>query len=261
MTTAPSGVQRYAARYFDASPTWFRWNKLSAADVYKLREEPGFRGQNVWFWLNHPIQFVRIVGFVCQVDQVAGGKYILMTVDDGSGANIEVKLERPVAYREQNGAVYSTKTNLDNVEVMSHFGLPVVIAGKARVDMGTVIIAEGKVESYNQSRQIIALRLGLVKDTNEETIHWSKVADWKRSVLNKPWVLSSDQRTVIDAKLIETEKVAEQQSRRRKKKNAKIEELRRRHEEKIEAKRKQRTEYYNQGALPGSHILKMPWDD
>ncbi|KAM3416300.1 hypothetical protein BST61_g7906 [Cercospora zeina] len=261
MTAAASAVQQYPARYFDASPTWFRWNKLSAADIYNLHEDPGFRGQNVWFWLSHPIQFIRIVGYVCQIDQVAGGRFILLTVDDGSGVNIEVKLERPVAYREQNGAVYSTKTILDNVEVMSNMGLPVVIIGKARVDMGTVIIAEGKVESYNQSRQLIALRVGLVKDTNEEAIHWSKAADWKRKVLNKPWVLSSDQRAAIDAKLAETERAAAQQSRRRKRKNAKIEELRRKHDEKIEAERKQRTEHYNQGALAGSHILKMPWDD
>lgn len=30
---------------------------------------------------------------------------------------------------------------------------------------------------------------------------------------------------------------------------------------KTELKRKQRAEYYDQGALAGTNVLKMPWDD
>ncbi|USW52017.1 Putative replication factor A protein [Septoria linicola] len=265
MTTAASGsYPLYPARYFDASPTWFRWNKLTATDVFALREEPDFEGQHVWFWLNHPIRFVRLVGYVCQVDMVAGGKYVLLTMDDGSGANVEVKIERPVAYREHSGAVYSTNTTLDNVQVMSEMSLPVVHIGNVRVDIGTVLNAEGKVESYRMSRQLIAERLRLVNDTNEEAVHWSKTAHWKRNVLNKPWFLSDSAKQAADAKLREDATMAdkhEKETRHRKRRSAKVEERRRVHEAEIERKREERTEYYNRGALPGTNVIKMPWDN
>ena len=192
---------------------------------------------------------------------VAGGKYVLLTVDDGSGANIEVKLERPVAYREMNGAVYSTKTTLENVDVMTEMGLPTVYIGKKKVEIGTVVVAEGKVEKYNTSRQLIAQRLKFVKDTHDEAVYWSKVAEWKRKVLNQPWVLDEEAKRAIDARLKEEEKVDEKKARRRKRKSAKVEELRRLHDEKTEQKRRERAEHYDRGALEGTNVLKMPWDD
>jgi hypothetical protein len=251
----------HAARYFSASPTWNRWNKLTALDIYtQLREEPNFQGQNVWFWLNHPIQFVRVVGYVAQFDMVAGGKYILMTVDDGSGVNIEVKLERPVAYRESNGPVYSTKTSVDDVEVVTEMGLPAVRIRHKMMEIGSVVTAEGKVEKYNTARQLIALRLRFVENTHDEAVYWSKVAEWKRKVLSRPWILDEETKRVIDAKLKEGAKLDEKKGKRKERKSAKIEELRRLHEEKIEHKRRERAEYYDRGALEGTNVLKMPWD-
>lgn len=192
---------------------------------------------------------------------VAGGKFILLTVDDGSGANMEVKLERPVAHRAPSGAVYSTKTTLDHVEAIIEMGLPAVYIRGKRVEIGSVVIAEGKVEKYNTSRQLIAQRFSFVKDTHDEAVYWSKVAEWKRKVLNKPWTLDTETKRAIDMKLKEEERVREKNARRKKKRSAKVEEMRRLHDEKVEQKRKERTEYYDQGALAGTNVLKMPWDN
>lgn len=47
MTSASNASARtiYPKRYFDASRTWFEWNKVTAKDVFALREERGFEGE------------------------------------------------------------------------------------------------------------------------------------------------------------------------------------------------------------------------
>jgi hypothetical protein len=35
----------YPAYTFSASPTWFAWVKLTAADIHGLRTEPAFHGK------------------------------------------------------------------------------------------------------------------------------------------------------------------------------------------------------------------------
>lgn len=48
MTSAvkAQATQLYPKRYFDASRTWFEWNKLTSKDVFALREEGGFEGES-----------------------------------------------------------------------------------------------------------------------------------------------------------------------------------------------------------------------
>jgi len=43
--TSASAASIYPKRYFDASRTWFEWNKVTAKDVFALREERGFEGR------------------------------------------------------------------------------------------------------------------------------------------------------------------------------------------------------------------------
>jgi hypothetical protein len=47
MTNASSDGQIYPKKYFSEAPTWFVWNKLTAKDVFVLREEPGFEGTHL----------------------------------------------------------------------------------------------------------------------------------------------------------------------------------------------------------------------
>ncbi|KAI9654448.1 MAG: hypothetical protein M1831_005414 [Alyxoria varia] len=83
----------YPAFCFKASPTYNKWVKLTAADVHALRREPGFEGQNVFFHLNHPLRYVYLCGPVVAIDFITS-RYVLFTLDDSSGANVEIKIER-----------------------------------------------------------------------------------------------------------------------------------------------------------------------
>jgi hypothetical protein len=44
-----AGNKIYPRQYFELSKTWNTWNKLTIADVYSLRTEPGFGGKSTDF--------------------------------------------------------------------------------------------------------------------------------------------------------------------------------------------------------------------
>ncbi|KAF2493567.1 hypothetical protein BU16DRAFT_541239 [Lophium mytilinum] len=82
----------YPAFYFRASPTYNDWAKLTVRDVYGLRTVPEFEAQGIYFHLNHPIQYVRLIATVVGIDQIS--KYVILNLDDHSGATIEAKITR-----------------------------------------------------------------------------------------------------------------------------------------------------------------------
>ncbi|KAK4503246.1 hypothetical protein PRZ48_006674 [Zasmidium cellare] len=249
----------YPRRYFDESKTWFAWNKLTAADVYTLREEPGFEGQNVFFHLNNPIRLVRIVGLIVQINSVAEGKYTLLTIDDSSGANIEVKLQRRDR-QPGDDAEYPSNTLIDNVDVMVNLGEPTIYVDRKPVSLGSVVRAQGELTSFRNQRQIDLKKLFRVKDTNEEAVHWSKAAEWKRTVLNKPWVLTQEQRDVADEKLRQEERKEHERRRKRRKMQNEHDEKHIQREARREARRMAEQEKMDAGALAGSERLPQPWD-
>src|SRR4051794_21105059 len=97
-----------------ASRTYFTWVKLTASDIHhRLRSRPGFVNHNIsyqrqhshsptslLFYLNHPIQFVCVVGIVVGFDDHE--RFWLFTVDDSSGATIDVTCRKPENVKGQN---------------------------------------------------------------------------------------------------------------------------------------------------------------
>lgn len=189
---------------------------------------------------------------------VAGGKYVLMTLDDSSGANIELKLEREVRASLQSGMKdYLPITSLENVTVTVDLGLPTVHLNSSALELGTVVIAEGQIESYLQGRQMALDRLHRVLDTRAEAEHWRKLAEWKNLVLSTPWTLSVEQRQGLDQKAMQEGK-RELKHRRHRKKHSEKQRL----VDEVREKKRQADEVeMNRGAIPGSEILKMPWDN
>ncbi len=91
MTNGPAPI--YPAYCFSASPTFNKWVKLTVVDIHALRQEKGFEGQNIFFHLNHPIRYVYLIGPVVAIDNV-NDHFLLLEIDDGSGATLEVKITR-----------------------------------------------------------------------------------------------------------------------------------------------------------------------
>ncbi|KAF2812244.1 uncharacterized protein BDZ99DRAFT_474447 [Mytilinidion resinicola] len=82
----------YPAFYFRASPTYNDWAKLTVRDVHGLRTVPEFEAQSVYFHLNHPIRYVRLIATVVGIEQIS--KYVILNLDDHSGSTIEAKITR-----------------------------------------------------------------------------------------------------------------------------------------------------------------------
>lgn len=249
----------YPARYFDASPTWNQWNRLTAADIHALRQEAGFEGQNVYFHLNHPIRFVRLVGVVIDIDQVANGKYTLVTVDDGSSQCIVAKIIRRELAKDDD-AEYPSNTTVDNLDVHVIMGMPVMYVDSHHINIGSLVKVKGTISSFRGRRQLELKRVFRVQDTNAEVQAWSETAAYKRDVLSRPWVLSAAEIDAVDQKMRDKEQRERSRARKKREYNAKHEQKRRRQLEKYEARRLAEEKDLNTGALKGSNIILAPWN-
>lgn len=268
----------YSRRYFDDSPTWFKWNKLTIADVNKLRQEPGFEGaislaqtasksilmfligQNIYFFLNHPIQFVRLVGVIVQIDLIGNGKYCLLTIDDGSGSNIELKIERERDPLTLDRVEYLPATDVKDLQVFIELSLPLLKLGRKPLGLGDVVKAQGTLTEYRSHKQLLLKLISHVKDTNEESEHWQKAAEWKQNVLSRPWVLSQAQQKLTDERVKLREFEDQRLEKLKRKSKMKGEKKHRRRQERDEEIRQAEEEKMNEGALLGSATLTLPWD-
>lgn len=264
MTTRPSDAfQTYPAKYFSAAPTYFTWNALTAHDIHHtLQTRPGFEGQNLYFVLNHPIKFVRAVGLIVDIELLGGAKYLILTLDDGSGSTIECKAEVRQANRQDEVAGTSrvkqewpSTTLVDNLDVRVNFGNPRVEIDKQRVDIGSVVKAKGTIDTFRSQRQIKLERIRLVKDTNEEARAWAATAAWKANTLSKPWVLADAKKAEIDQRLAQEQAQEAEKAKKKRVRDVKIAEKRRKHEERREKKRVVLEGAFDQGALTRSGVL------
>lgn len=258
----------YPRRYFDLSPTWFAWNILSAADIHALRNERGFEGQQIAFHSNHPIRFVRLVGVIVSIDITpGGGKHALLCLDDGSGACVEVKVERRAIEvnnqedsRGEVAVTYPSNTLCDCIDVHLELGALSVLVNREVVDIGSVLKVKATLENFRGTRQLKPERVWVVKDTNAESQAWTEAAAWKREKLAKPWVLTTKQMQLFDENLRQQELLEKKKLHDKRLYRVQYDEKRRLHEEKKEARRLKEEKKLNAGALAGSHIIKEPWD-
>jgi len=230
----------YPAYCHSASPTSFTWVKLTAQDIHnKLQEREGYqhvfqtghpydRSQpKILFYLNHPIQFVQIVGVVVSYEEFFE-KFWLFTIDDSSGATIDVVCKKPRIEKDQgvhawDGAATVTKhTNTEEdaeaeketfelsrqVEAVS-IGLVLQVKGivtvfrrhKAsstayntnhvgRTVQTSTAYAQENVLADQAIRQISLSRLSVVHSTTAEMSLINARVDFRRSVLSNPWILT-----------------------------------------------------------------------
>lgn len=260
----------YPAYCFPYAPTYDAWVKLAAADVHALWSEEGFQsrvlvqtreqmlivylGQNIYFYLNHPIRYVRVVGVVVAIDDITS-KYSALTLDDGSGATIELKIVRRIA-DQQSSERYLSNTTINNVNVISHFGVFEIIVDNVTVDIGTVLKAKGTISEFRGVKQLELRRVQIVSSTDEEAQAWAESAAFKAKTLSNKWRVTSAEHAVIKTKIkTEKKKTREHDKRLREYevKRNEYEAARSAHEAKreakLEARRRKEELMMNAGAL------------
>ncbi|KAG9766426.1 hypothetical protein KCU95_g18066, partial [Aureobasidium melanogenum] len=269
------------AKYFFASPTYNKWVKLSAADVHALREVPGFEGshspfilqvfalrteltnvfffaftgQNVYFCLNHPIRFVYLVAPVVAIQEIPHTRYLILTLDDSSGACIDVKIERKDPAKIDPDS--TSNTTVANIDINTPFDGPTEIKVDGQVvDIATVLKVKCTIGSFRGVKQLELKRCNVIRDTTEEVAAWEAMALFKRDVLAKPWMLNAADRATLDVQL-QQEALREQEEERRERRSQRAHQKREEHraekrrarEEEKEQRRLAAEKKYNQGAL------------
>ena len=184
-----SNLSFYPAYCFKASPTYFAWVKLTAFDIHNtLHTYSAFEGQNLYFYLNHPIQFVYLVGVVVSYEDFHEKRWLLI-IDDSSGATIEVSCPKPEGKADQDPDQASKEGSEPNgIRLAEEQARANTIAS---IDVGSVISVRGKVGTFRDTRQIHLERVAIVPDTNAELQFVERRTKLKVEALSKPWSVSS----------------------------------------------------------------------
>ena len=163
--------------------------------------------------MNHPVRFVSIVGVIVAIDDL-NVWYTVLTLDDGSGTNIELKIVR-IPPADSNPVDTSSKTVIDNVSVVSRLGVFDVMVGSQALDIGSTIRAKCTISEFRGAKQLEMKRVWVINTTNEEAQAWAETAAFKREVLSKPWHLSTTEAMKIKHdKKVEKRKVREYERRK-----------------------------------------------
>ncbi|KAI9752621.1 MAG: hypothetical protein M1835_001082, partial [Candelina submexicana] len=128
---------------------------------------------NIYFYANHPINYVRLVGVLVGFDDFTNEKWGFMELDDGSGATIEIKWAKPpplppLAADKGNGLLDGQKgikghavtkeadIKTPKQEIKNSAGERIDMDG---IDLGSVVKVKGNIDSFRGVRQIVLQRI------------------------------------------------------------------------------------------------------
>ncbi|KAB5518824.1 hypothetical protein GE09DRAFT_503875 [Coniochaeta sp. 2T2.1] len=193
----------YPQYCFHLSPTIEKWCAFRASEIHGLTSPRGFEGQELYFHLNHPVRWVQVAGVVVAIDEFYGRR--IYTIDDSSGANIEVVLrvekqnanQAAVSATEAEGSGYGKSAVKDSKGKTT--AKPVQTVTKedevkpqvdSEVDVGDVLLVKGKITVYRNNKQIMVHKIVHLRSTQDEVQFWKKMTEFHDSVLSNPWTLS-----------------------------------------------------------------------
>jgi len=155
---------------------------------------------------------VRVVGVVVAIDDI-NVRYSALTLDDGSGATVELKIVRN-SPEEQGSKDPISTTTIRNVNVISQFGVFEIAVDNRNLDIGTVLKAKGTISEFRGVKQLELKRVQIVSSTDEEAQAWAETAAFKSTVLSIPWRVTSAQHSEIQAKIKADKKRAKEYDKR-----------------------------------------------
>ncbi|KAL1880950.1 hypothetical protein Plec18167_003489 [Paecilomyces lecythidis] len=178
---------------------------MAVTDVLRLKTRSGFEGQNIYFYYNHPIQFVCLAGII-----VARTEYVWRTVlilDDGSGETVEIVVLKATSPESGNRASEKgTVTRAPAMKAavsatdsaMQEERHHVSSRTKDRIDIadlvpGAVLKVKGTLSTFRSVVQVQLERFTLLRDTNAEMHFWDEQARYLVDVLSVPWSLEPEE--------------------------------------------------------------------
>jgi hypothetical protein len=207
----------YPAYTYSASPTWFTWVKLtcwilqhglhagpaslqpsfattnSRNNVNNINTHGGRGAKPTLFYLNHPLQFVQIVGLVVAIEPYHE-HFFLFTLDDSSGETVDVLLWKPrpkanTKLQDQRSDQDAAAEH-DDDDPAADKETAALLTTLSTLHIGTTVRAKGTLSSFRGIRQLLLLRLDILPDTASELAHIAARTTFFENVLSRPWVLS-----------------------------------------------------------------------
>lgn len=215
-------------------------------------------GQNVYFHLNHPIRYVQLVGPITSIDE-KHPKLGTITIDDGSGATLNVKINR-LAPEIVESIDCPSNTEVDNVNVKAGIGEYTITVDGEELDVSSVVKVKGTISTFRDVKQLELKRIWVVRTTNEEAAFWSQLAKFKQETLSLPWVLDDATRLKHETDRKEGKRKEWERKQAYHKKWEAWRERTKVQEDKREQRRRKEEVMMNAGALPGSNVLTVPWN-
>ena len=259
----------YPAYTYPASPTYFIWVKLACHDVHHhLTTQPDRKhhqsstGNPLYFYLNHPIQFVQVTGIVVAIEDFHPHIF-LFTLDDSSGSTIDVVWRKPKPLQNDTTAPAATATATAKVTQPKDKGSdqnePSLLPLLTTLSISSTILAKGTLSPFRGTLQLNLLRLTPLTPVQEVRLISSRTA-FLLSTLLKPWSLSqSSQQRLLKKATGERDEETERALRARKRRQLN-EERERRHAKRIlsqwEDEEKQRVEEAEKARLDGLEVMK-----
>lgn len=251
----------YPAYTHSSSQTYFKWANLTAYEIHHtLQIRDGYthswlsagyrRGRDtpqLLFYLNHPIQFVQVVGVVVNFEEWFEW-FWLFTIDDSSGSTVDVICQKPEKKRLGNSEQAGEETNDEKEQQEEIAKLSEQVACK--VQIGAVLQVKGTVTLFQRNkpadnlvtfntntrsaasaqkqeqptRQITLQRLTLVDDTNQELNLITARTKLRKEVLSRPWILSQKALEKLHRKALGEVEHGRKRARRHAQKKQKLEE-------------------------------------
>ncbi|KAI0477771.1 hypothetical protein GGR56DRAFT_425382 [Xylariaceae sp. FL0804] len=181
-----ASLEYYPQYCFHLSPTISKWCPLRATDIAGLSLRAGFEGQDIFFYLNHPIRWVRITGVVVAIDEYERRR--IYTIDDSTGECIECCLDIPKPSSAESYQKSTASTNRQDGAAGTAADPP-PLPPPSDIDVGTVVDVKGGLGIFREHKQIRIRQLQKVASTDVEVQFWNKIRAFRKSVLGRPWAL------------------------------------------------------------------------
>lgn len=183
------------------------WSFFRAAEIHDLDQHDGFEGESFYFYKNLPIKWVRVVGIVVAIDEFSGRR--VYTVDDSSGACIECTVAMPTAPQDSNEV--SSKAREKGAQSSELF---------PDIGVCSIVDVKGGLSTFRDEKQINIAKMHALRTTAEEVALWERRSQFRKAVLDKPWVLRDED---IRKCRKQAERSGEEIKRKRQKLKARIE--------------------------------------
>ncbi|GLA15613.1 hypothetical protein AnigIFM62618_002156 [Aspergillus niger] len=220
-------LEFYPAYCFKASPTHFTWVKMAAVDVLRLRRRPEFPDPKLYFYKNHPIQYISLLGLITSRTEFP--TVTILTLDDSSGVTLDVVVQKATPNSTPSSTLPTSFTPTQHISPTT--SLPLDISPYAP---GTFAHLKGTISTFRGVNQLQLERVFPVRDTNAEMRFLDQRSRFLVEVLDVPWRLGREEverlRRELDMDEEEEERVRPKRRRREERDRRRMGKMREREE-------------------------------